>query len=218
MNDRVEARMRSYARERRLLRLRQPIDTDRFVPRTPLPPAPRRALLLSNTPHRDRVRMLEEACAAVEIELVRLGGRDGQTTDPREALHGTDIVIGYGRSVLEGMACGRAAYVYDWKGGDGWVTRQSYPRIEADGFGGRSGEVTIDAARIRDDLRAYAPSMGAVNYDLVNAHHRANVHAQELIGALAELGPRPPRRRRRRCRRWRAWSGSSGRRTSRPCV
>jgi hypothetical protein len=188
MNDRVEARMRSYAHGRRLLRLRQPIDTDRFVPRTPLPPVPRRALLLSNTPHRDRVQMLEEACAAAEIELVRLGGRDGQTTDPREALPGTDIVIGYGRSVLEGMACGRAAYVYDWKGGDGWVTRDSYPRIEADGFGGRSGEMTIDAARIREDLRAYAPSMGAVNYDLVNAHHRANVHAQELIGALVDLG------------------------------
>jgi hypothetical protein len=192
MNDRVEARMRAYAARRPLVRLRQPIDTDRFVPRTPLPERPRRALLLSNTPHRDRVQMLEAAAAAAGIELVRLGGRDGQTTDPREALHGADVVIGYGRSVLEGMACGRAAYVYDWKGGDGWVTRESYPRIEADGFGGRSGEETIDAERLRADLESYDAAMGPVNYDLVTAHHRANVHAQELVGLLEGMGAPTP--------------------------
>lgn len=188
LNDRVATRMRSLALERRVVRLRQPIDSERFMPRGRLPRRPRRALLLSNAPHEDRIEMLEEACAAAKVELLRLGGRDGQTTDPREALHGVEIVIGYGRSVLEGMACGRAAYVYDWNGGEGWVTPKSYRRIEADGFAGRSGQTLLDRDRIRKDLRRYTRTMGPVNHDLVLAYHRANVHAQELVGLLGELG------------------------------
>lgn len=188
LNDRVASRLRSFATERAVVRLRQPIDTERFTSRGRLPRRPRRALLLSNTPHEDRIGMLEEACAAARLELVRVGGRNGQTTDPREALYGAEIVIGYGRSVLEAMACGRAAYVYDWNGGEGWVTPKSYRRIEADGFAGRSGEAIFDHDRIRKDLRKYSRTMGPVNHDLVLAYHRANVHAQEMIGLLSELG------------------------------
>lgn len=181
LNDRVEARMRSLSVGVEVRRMRQPIDTERFVSRYPLNEVPRRALLLSNTPVTDRVKMLEEACRAAGIELQRLGGLQGQTTDPRSALAGVDVVIGYGRSILEGMACGRAAYVYDWKGGDGWVTPESYPAIEADGFGGRSAGQLIDAERLAADLRQYSPAMGPVNHDLVTSNHRANVHAQELV-------------------------------------
>lgn len=188
LNDRVAARMRAFAAEREVVRLRQPIDTERFTPRGRLPRRPRRALLLSNTPHEDRIELLEEACAGAKVELVRVGGRDGQTTDPRDALHGVEIVIGYGRSVLEGMACGRAAYVYDWNGGEGWVTPKSYRRIEADGFAGRSGETIFDGDRIRKDLRKYTRTMGPVNHDLVLAYHRANVHAQEMLDLLSGLG------------------------------
>lgn len=191
LNDRVAARMRSFAVERPVARLRQPIDTERFTPQTPLPERPRRALLLSNAPHADRLGMIESACAEAGVELARLGGRDGQATDPREALHGTEIVIGYGRSILEAMACGRAAYVYDWNGGEGWVTPETYPRLEADGFAGRTGATVIDTATMAADLRAYAAAMGPVNHDLVLGHHRANQHAQELLQLLGELDPPP---------------------------
>ena len=211
LNDRVAERMRSYAVERKVVRLRQPIDTERFLPRGPLPAVARRALLLSNTPHSDRLGMLRSACEAAGLELVELGGRDGQTTDPRPALAGAEIVIGYGRSILEAMACGRAAYVYDWHGCEGWMTASSYPEIEADGIAGRSGRVVADGDRIAADLRRYEASMGPVNHDLVIAHHRANVHAQQLVALFRDLGepaprPRPPLREMARLVRleWRA--------------
>lgn len=191
LNDRVAARMRSFAAEPEVVRLRQPIDTERFTPRSPLPQRPRRALLLSNTPHGDRIGMLEGACAAAGIELTRLGGLRGQTSDPREALHGADVVIGYGRSILEGMACGRAAYVYDWNGGDGWITQESYPAIEADGIAGRSGQSILDGDHLVEDLGRYSAQMGPVNHDLVIAHHRANAHAQELIELIRGFGAVP---------------------------
>lgn len=156
---------------------------------------PRKALLLSNTPNADRLSMIESACADAGIELTRVGGAAGPTTDPAASIAGADIVIGYGRSILEAMACGRAAYVYDWNGGDGWMTAKSYPMIEASGIGGRSKHVVVDRARLGEDLRRYSASMGPVNHDLVFAHHRASVHAEELVEVLRRLAEPPPRPR-----------------------
>ncbi len=195
LNDRVAARLRSLAMAPEVVRLRQPIDTERFTSRNPLSEVPRRALLLSNTPVADRLALLERACAANGIELVRLGGIGGQSSDPRSALNDADLVIGYGRSILEAMACGRAAYVYDWNGGDGWVTAESYAAIEADGIAARNGRTIVDGERLAEDLGGYSAAMGPVNHDLVIAHHRANVHAQELVGLLGRLGSPPARSR-----------------------
>jgi hypothetical protein len=194
LNDRVGERMRSFGTGVEVVRLRQPIDTQRFAPRGVLPEVPRRALLLSNNPSADRIAMLEAACRSAGIEVERVGGVAGQTHDPRPQLAAADIVIGYGRSVLEGMALGRAAYVYDWKGGDGWVTAESYPAIEADGFAGFSDRM-IDGDSLAGDLRRYSASMGPVNHDLVYAHHRANVHAQKLVELMRGLGAPPERPR-----------------------
>lgn len=195
LNDRVAERMRCLAVGAEVVRLRQPIDHERFALRGTLPATPRRALLLSNNPNSDRLGILEGACKGAGLELARLGGGNGSKADIRSALAGADIVIGYGRSILEAMACGRAAYVYDWQGGDGWVTAESYATIEADGFaGGASGEAQ-DYARLVDDLSEYSAAMGPVNHDLVVKHHRAGAHAQELVSLLqgvASAGAHPP--------------------------
>lgn len=191
LNDRVARRLRSYATEVEVVRLRQPIDTEWFAPRGALPEVAGHALLLSNAPGEDRLAMLESACAEAGLELARLGGLSGHASDVRPALAGAEIVIGYGRAILEGMSMGRAAYVYDWNGGDGWMTPQSYAAIEADGIAGGSEE-TLDADRLAADLRGYEASMGPVNRDLVVAHHRANVHAEQLVELLQRLDPPPP--------------------------
>ncbi len=189
LNDRVARRLAALAVPPEIVRMRQPIDIERNTVASPLPTVARRALLLSNNPVADRLELIERACADAGLELVRVGGDAGQAEDPRAALAGVEIVIGYGRSVLEAMACGRAAYVYDRYGGDGWVTGESYARLEADGFAGREPDTLVDPERLRADLRAYEPAMGPVNRDLVVANHRANVHAQELVDLLRRLGP-----------------------------
>lgn len=188
LNDRVARRLRRFAAAGEVVRLRQPIDTERFLAPGPLPERPGRALLLSNNLVADRGAMLEEACREAGLELVRAGGGGRQTTDPREALSAADVVIGYGRAVLEAMACGRAAFVYDWSGGEGWVTAETYPAIEADGFAGR-GEAVFDGSGLAGALKEYDRSMGPVNRDLIVAHHRANEHAQQLVEIFERIAP-----------------------------
>jgi GT2 family glycosyltransferase len=98
------------------------------------------------------------------------------------------VVVGYGRCIVEAMACGRAAYVWDHMGGDGWVTPASYPALEADGFGGRATGLDVDAARLRADLAAYDPEMGVVNRDIAVRAHGPRQHAQALVEILREAG------------------------------
>lgn len=193
LNDRVAKRMRSYANGLEVVRMRQPIDTMRFAPRGALPDAPRTVLMLSNTPNGDRLEQLRAVCAGAGLRLATLGGESGRVADARPEIAGAEIVIGYGRSILEAMSMGRAAYVFDWKGGDGWVTADTYPAIEADGIAGGAGVATVDIAELAEDLCAYSASMGPLNQDLVVKHHRASLHAQELVTHFKRLAEPPAR-------------------------
>jgi hypothetical protein len=186
--------MRALAVEAEVVRLRHPVDNERFRPRAPLHASPRRILLLSNYLSGDRRALFEAAASEAGME-VSLMGQDGETAlDPSTAINKADIVVAKGRSVLEGMACGRPTYIYDIAGCDGWVSAERYPLLEADGFAGRAEPITCDALRIQRDLAAYRPEMGQASRDLVMANHLASRHAQELVGLFrsrSSMRPRP---------------------------
>lgn len=197
MNDRVEERMVALPLDAEIVRLRQPIDVKRFRPRGDVAERPKRALVLSNYLYGDRADDVEAACARLGVEC-SIAGRHGRRTErPEDAIAAADVVIGYGRSALEGMACGRAVLVLDWFGGDGWVTAEKYPAIEADGFAGGATPAVTGLERLTDELAAYEPNMGTVNRDLIAKNHSANRHAFELVEVLrraagGESGPGEP--------------------------
>lgn len=189
LNDRIAGRGAALAERPPIVRMRQPIDLARFTPRGALPARPRRVLLFGNAPGAGRVRMLTAVCEDLGLELIRIGGPEASKLAPQEQIAAADIVVGYGRSVLEGMAMGRAAYVWERGGGDGWVTPESYPTLEADGFSGAATPAVIDAARLREDLAAYRPELGEYSRDLVRNHHSATKHAEALVRLLGEGVP-----------------------------
>ncbi len=191
LNDRTARHAAALAERPPVVRLRQPIDIAKLRPRTPVGRRPRRLLLLSNAVGGGRLRMLEAACEDLGLELLRAGGA-AATITPAERITEADIVVGYGRSVLDGMAMGRPAYVWERAGGDGWVTPETYPAFEADGFAGNSDGKAIDGERLREDLAAYDPDLGDLGFELVRHHHSAARHVEELVGLLEGAGT--PRR------------------------
>jgi hypothetical protein len=88
------------------------------------------------------------------------------------------------------MASGRAAYVFDHNGGDGWVTPERYELLEADNFGGQAEAVATDLERLRSDLKSYRPDMGPANRELAVANHSVLKHVQELVLLFQRLNPR----------------------------
>ncbi len=189
LNDRVRRAIEARGWHAPIVRLRQPIDTARFRNIGPPRPLARRALVLSNYVRGPRAELIESACRANAIGLSWVGTTTSTTATPEHAIANADLVIALGRSVLEGMAAGRAVYIYGVVGGDGWVTPDRYPAMEADGFAGLSdSQLMIDAPRLTSDLARWEPSMGEANRDLVFSHHEAREHAIELVSLAHRLG------------------------------
>lgn len=184
MNDRIGKHAASLASKPEVVRLRQPIDLQRFKPRGPSRPRARRVLVFSNYLEDDRMAMLEGACGDLGLELTTMGIQANASVTPQDVIAQADIVVGYGRSVLEGMVMGKAAYVWDRAGGDGWVTPETYPAIEADGFSGAATGALIDAERLRADFAAYRPELGTLGYDIVRDKHSAARHTEDLVALL----------------------------------
>jgi len=157
----------------KIVRLRRPVDTGRLLPREPIRDRPRVGLLHLEHLSGYRQGIVERACADAGIET------EG---DP-------DLAIGQGGQIVEAMAMGLAAYVYGEDGGDGWVSPERYELLEADGFSGRAAPSASDFERLRRDLDAYEPSMGAANRELALAHD-AIEHAQQLVELFDSLVPR----------------------------
>lgn len=191
-SDRMAARARAMPLDAPIVRLREPIDTDGYLYPTPLPERPRRALILSNYLRGPKRDMLTEAWESAGIECVQVGTPTGRMLDPRPAIQEADIVVAKARAALEAMCCGRAVYIYDQFGGDGWVTPDSYPAFEADHFAGQSSPRPRSRADLVADLEAYHPDMGIANHELIRTHHRARHHANELVSVLRGSHARDP--------------------------
>jgi hypothetical protein len=188
VSDRCADRLRALAGGDEVIRLRQPIDTERFAARGPIRSRPRRAVLLGNYLGDVRLEMLREAWEGAGVECIRLRSM----LEPEAALADADIVVAKGKAALEGMACSRAVFVYDQFGCDGWVTPTTYPALEADNFAGVATETVASPASLRAALDEYDPAMGTANRDLVTRHHGARRHAYELVDLLRGLAPRTP--------------------------
>jgi hypothetical protein len=173
-----------------VLRLRIPIDRDRLVPVSPIRGRPLRAVLLGN--YMDRDAQVTEAWGRHGIEVSRIGGAQ-QRYDLSAALDEVDIVVAKSRAALDAMSCGRAVYVLDVFGGDGWVTPSNYAALEADQFSGQATDRVIAVAELERDLADYDRAMGLANRDLIAQHHNARDHAIEFVNAIGEhaTGDRP---------------------------
>jgi hypothetical protein len=186
LSDRMARHVAALDAEHEVVRLHQPVDTARFAPRGDIAPRPRRAVLLGNYLTGTRRRALEDAWG---IECVPIGLHGAASARPEDAIADADIVVGKARALLEGMACGRAAYLLDVAGGDGWVTPERYPAMEADNFAGQATGWALSPERLAADLADYRPEMGPVNRDLAQRHHRASDHAHALVALFRRVSP-----------------------------
>lgn len=190
--DRVERRIRALSEPvSDVIRLTQPIDVERFKPSQPLRERPRTAVTLGNYVHGQRLAVLQRACDRAGIELRHVGQHGDGQRSAQSVINDADIVFGKARVILEAMACGRAAYVFDHNGGDGWVTGETYGRLVADNFGGQSFPGAIDEDQLVTDLAMYSAGMGIVNRDLLVAHHAATKHAASLCEVLRRCAGSP---------------------------
>lgn len=169
--------------------LTQPVDRTRFRDRAPIGTSARRALILSNYLDGERRERIERACELAGLEWQHVGATGkGQQARPEDAINKADVVIGKGRVVVEAMACGRAAYLYDMWGCDGWCSAETYEQFVFAGFSGNATPRDPSAEQIAEDLRSYSAELGPWGVNTVALNHRLDAHAARLIELAASAG------------------------------
>jgi len=193
LNDLHLARASACAHAGEVVRLRQPIDLRRFSPRAEPNERPEHVLLLGNyhSGPSERASELRDAWADAELQWTEVGG-EKRSFDVTAAIARADIVVGFGRSILEAMACGRPGYVHDQAGSEGWVTTSTYEEMEAGGFAIAGRRLPPDRRGLRNDLDAYRAQWGQEGRDLIRTHHDARDHAAAIVALIERIGPGRP--------------------------
>lgn len=178
-------RMNALATNIPVVTLSQPVDRSRFRDRAPISDRARRVLILSNYLDGERRERIERACDLAGLEWAHIGATgEGQSTRPEDAINRADIVVGKGRVAVEAMACGRAVYLYDMWGSDGWLTPENYDEYSYVGFGGNITPFEPASEDLAADLGNYSAALGPWGSTMTVKNHRLDEH----VGQLIELG------------------------------
>ena len=191
-NTRFETLARGCVGAGEVIRIRQPINIVRYSPRSFANPVPLNVLSVGNYSNVEGQRLTQLRQAWDEFGLNwHILGYPVPTLNVPEAIAAADIVVGYGRSILEAMSCGRPAYVHEHSGSDGWVTPESYERLEADGFTGSAIRTHPSSAALRADFAFYHPDLGRAGQDFVRMHHDAKIVAANIVDRIAAIAGNP---------------------------
>lgn len=154
----------------------QPVETDRYTRGPELRETHPRALSFSQDPAERSA--LEKACEEAGVELVF--PPETEQWDIVALLHSVDVVIGTGRGLCEGMACGRAAIVCGTGGCDGLVTPFSLDLALSHNLSGRATKGD-PATELPVALRDYDPALGTWSRRVAEKTFGARAIAEHIL-------------------------------------
>lgn len=116
------------------------LDLEEFSPRMARPEGPTRVLSLCKSVATSW--MLKDACKELEWGYTWVNYLQRPVWDVANLIQPHDIVVGCGRSALEGLACGKSVLVFDGRTeeprADGWITRQNVDTLRQKNFACRT--------------------------------------------------------------------------------
>jgi glycosyltransferase involved in cell wall biosynthesis len=149
------------------------VNTDRFLPREPLPEVPKKALVFSNytfqdQEKKDRLQVIRNACEQTGLSLDVMGmGTDRYTIAPEKELVKYDIVFAKAKAALESLATGNAVILCDCLFGVGEMVNPE----NADAFLRTNFGLTrpFDEALLVREIRKYNPVKARETMELVRS-------------------------------------------------
>lgn len=138
--------------------IRNPIDTHQFRevrPREQL----ENILVISH--HNDNLPLIKQACAGYKLECV---GGSKMVSNIEEYIGDADLVITLGRGCYEALAMGKNVIVYDYNGGDGYVTRETIYEYRKHNCSGRRFKKNYTVEELTQEIQKYDPNNSLRNY------------------------------------------------------
>ncbi len=167
--------------------LRNFIDLDRFVKSKKINPSPKKFLVNSNYWGKDDEinKIIKEVSDHYKAELLGIGVNFASTFEVEEIIKDVDVVVGMGRSVLEGMAMGKLGICHGRWGTGGVINSENFLKIREHNFSGRNDEGTSILATPQELIdqidKFYTQKNIDEVYKIIKNDHNAKIAAERLI-------------------------------------
>lgn len=169
--------------------IRNFFDTEQFEAKRPISSGKPKAIFINSnySSSQDKeVKVLKEVADHYGAKLIASGENFTITPDVMKAIEDADIVVGMGRSVLEGVCAGRLGIVHGRWGTGGVITEETVDEIRKCNFSGRNsgGEIWTKEQFIEAIDRAYNQNTIDWGKQYVRLQHNV-VHAADTYIRIA---------------------------------
>lgn len=164
--------------------IRDLIDTEEFKPVRPLAEGKPGVLFISNHRKWRAYQDLARACSTLGLEFRAVGAPYGRSRNVAETINKADLVVTWGRGILEAMACGRPAISYNKGMGAGYITPEVYVENRTYNLGGIRSRYTFDWKELMREIEKYDPEDGAVNRELIMKYHDSKQIVSQLLAVV----------------------------------
>jgi hypothetical protein len=159
--------------------IRNGIDLNKFHATKPVNDTLTSVLFSSNYPGTARLKV-KLACEQLGIRFETIGG-NFKTPHVVEAINRADLVFGLGRTAYEAMACERNVIIYDYNGGDGFVTPDTMLEYRKHNCSGRRYKHDYTVEDIKALLTQYDPALGTQLRSYIMEHNNMALVAQKYL-------------------------------------
>ncbi len=169
--------------------LQNGVDLDRFRPRDPLPPRPRRALVFSNyAASGTHLEICAEACRRAGIEFDAIGSGVGrEASAPERTIGAYDLIFAKARCALEALAVGAAVVLCDTTGSGPLVTAGNVAALRRENFGLRAIQRPLDVDLLLGEMSRYDPADAAEASRFIRETAHLEKSADDLVALYGEV-------------------------------
>ena len=141
-------------------------------------------------------RIIEQVAAHYGAQLRFIGASFGETWEIADVLRLSDVVVGMGRSVLEGFCMGKMALVHGRWGTGGVLTQDTYDLLKQTNFSGRNSNGRLASSAEIIDMIDNATAQLQLDWQraVVLESHDVRKAATALIDLARHLRKGPLRR------------------------
>jgi hypothetical protein len=161
------------------------IDLELFHPKKSSRKTLKKVLMISN--HDPGViHTVKEACDLKGLQFKHIGGRIWYT-HVQDFINESDLIVSLGRGIYEAMACGRNCIIYDYRGGDGFLTEENYHIYIKRNCSGRTGMFKWNARQLSELFKFYHQDRGPqMRFLAENFHDIKFVTKKILLSSLSQ--------------------------------
>ncbi len=160
--------------------IRDFIDLEKFKSTKKLNEKLKNVLFISNYKKWKNFKIVTEACKINNLNLKCVGAPYGRSRDIAKDINESDLVVSWGRGVLEAMATGRCVISFDKTVGDGYLDSENYFKARENNFSGRINNINFSPTALAKEMLKYNPKDGAKNRDLIEQYHNPKIEVDKI--------------------------------------